>query len=196
MRLAALAARSPPTRVLICDDSAVVREALARLLETDPDVQVVARAANGQAALQALARNRVDVVLLDIEMPVMDGLTALPLLLRAAPGVRIIMASTLTRQGATVALRALRDGAVDVLAKPGIRDMEGDGFRRELLAKVKGHASLPADGRAALPHGLAAACRPDAEVYSPSRARRVVRARSSTLLHGLSARTNCPFPSS
>lgn len=135
-------ARSPPIRVLICDDSAVVREAVARLLESDPEVQVVARAGNGQAALDALARQRVDVVLLDIAMPVMDGLAALPLLLRAAPGVRVIMASSLTQKGADVALRALRDGAVDYVPKPGIRDMEGDGFRRELLAKVKGHASV------------------------------------------------------
>ena len=193
MRLAALAARSRPTRVLICDDSAVVREALARLLETDPDVQVVARAGNGQAALQALARNYVDVVLLDIEMPVMDGLTALPLLLRAAPGVRIIMASTLTRQGATVALRALCDGAVDILPKPGIRDMAGDSFRRELLAKVKGHASLPRV--AELPS-------PTISLRPAGRVPRLLAVASSTggpralfdLLHGLSARSALPVP--
>lgn len=138
----ALAARAPPTRVLICDDSAVVREALARLLESDPQIQVVARVGNGQAALGAVARSRADVVLLDIEMPVMDGLTALPLLLHASPSVRVIMASTLTHKGAAVALRALCSGAVAYVAKPSIRDMEGDGFRRELLAKVKGHASI------------------------------------------------------
>jgi two-component system chemotaxis response regulator CheB len=139
---ATLPARPPPTRVLICDDSAVVREALARLLESDPQVVVVARAANGQAALDAITRQRVDVVLLDIEMPIMDGMAALPHLLRASPGVRVIMASTLTQKGADVALRALRNGAVDYVPKPSIRDMEGDSFQRELLAKVKGHACI------------------------------------------------------
>ena len=142
MNAATLLARPPPTRVLICDDSAVVREALARLLESDPQVRVVARAANGKTALDAIARQRVDVVLLDVEMPIMDGMAALPLLLNASPGVRVIMASTLTRKGADVALRALRNGAADYVPKPSIRDMDGDGFQRELLAKVKGHASI------------------------------------------------------
>jgi two-component system, chemotaxis family, protein-glutamate methylesterase/glutaminase len=183
----------PPTRVLICDDSAVVREALTRLLESDSHVQVVARASNGQAALDALVRTRVDVVLLDIQMPIMDGLTALPLLLRAAPGVRVIMASALTQQGAGVALRALRDGAVDYLPKPGIRDMEGDGFRRELLAKVKGHASL-----------TRAPASPGAISLRPAgRMPRLLAVASSTggpralfdLLHGLSAaRRAVPVP--
>lgn len=139
----------PPTRVLICDDSAVAREALTRLLENDPEVRVVARAGNGQAALDAVARQRVDVVLLDVEMPIMDGMTALPLLLNASPGVRVIMASTLTQKGADVALRALRSGAADYVPKPSIRDMETASFQRELLSKIKGHASIQ---RAADPH--------------------------------------------
>ncbi len=142
MNAATLLARPPPTRVLICDDSAVAREALARLLESDPEIRVVARVGNGQAALAAVVRQRVDVVLLDLDMPIMDGMTALPLLLNASPGVRVIMASTLTQNGADVTLRALRNGAADYIPKPSIRDMEGDGFQRELLGKVKGHASI------------------------------------------------------
>lgn len=190
---AILPALTSPTRVLICDDSAVVREALARLLEADPQIHVVARASNGQAALEALTRSRVDVVLLDVEMPVMDGLTALPLLLRASPGVRVIMASTLTQRGASVALRALCDGAVDYLPKPGIRDMAGDGFRRELLAKVKGHASLH---RATAPLPGALSLRPAGRVP------RLLAVASSTggpralfaLLEGLSVRRSLPIP--
>ncbi len=142
MNAATLLVRPTQTRVLICDDSAVAREALTRLLESDPDVRVVARAGNGQAALDAVTRQHVDVVLLDVDMPIMDGMTALPLLLNASPGVRVIMASTLTQNGADVALRALRNGAADYLPKPSIHDMEGDGFQRELLGKVKGHASI------------------------------------------------------
>ena len=81
---------------MLCDDSAVIRGAIARMLETDPGVRVVARVVNGQAAIDELRRTTVDVLVLDIEMPVMDGLTALPLLLRADPGLKVVMASTLT----------------------------------------------------------------------------------------------------
>jgi two-component system chemotaxis response regulator CheB len=126
---------------MICDDSAVIRGAIARMLEADPAVQVVARAANGQAAIDQLQRISVDVLVLDIEMPVMDGMTALPLLLRADPGLKVLMASTLTTRGADIALRALRLGAADYVPKPSA--VHGDDtFRRELLAKVIGLARL------------------------------------------------------
>ena len=105
-------------RVMVCDDSAVIRGAVARMLEADPAVQVVARVANGQLAIDELKRTQVDVLVLDIEMPVMDGMTALPLLLRADPGLKVIMASTLTTRGADIALRALRLGAADYVPKP------------------------------------------------------------------------------
>ena len=88
------------------------------MLDADPAVQVVARVANGQLALDELKRTPVDVLVLDIEMPVMDGMTALPLLLRADPGLKVIMASTLTTRGADIALRALRLGAADYVPKP------------------------------------------------------------------------------
>lgn len=150
------AARSSATavRVMLCDDSAVIRGALARLLEADPEIIVVAKVENGKAAVDQIRAAQVDVVVLDIEMPVMDGLTALPLLLRADPGVRIIMASTLTTRGADVALRALRMGASDYVPKPSsIGTVSDDGFKRELLEKVKGlgrmrrRAQMPAQAR-------------------------------------------------
>ncbi len=104
-------------------------------------MRVVARAANGQAAVDELRRTPVDVLVLDIEMPVMDGMTALPLLLRADPGLKVIMASTLTTRGADIAMRALRLGAADYVPKPSA--VQGDDmFRRELLEKVKGLARL------------------------------------------------------
>ncbi len=122
---------------MVCDDSAVIRGAVARMLDADPGVQVVARVANGQMALDEIKRTPADVVVLDIEMPVMDGLTALPLLLRADPSLKIIMASTLTTRGADIALRALRLGAADYVPKPSA--VTGDeAFRRELVEKVKG----------------------------------------------------------
>lgn len=133
--------KPPAARVMVCDDSAVIRSAVARMLEADPAVQVVARVSNGQLAIDELKRTPVDVVVLDIEMPVMDGMTALPLLLRADPGLKVVMASTLTTRGADIALRALRLGAADYVPKPSA--VHGDeGFRRELVEKVKGLARL------------------------------------------------------
>jgi two-component system chemotaxis response regulator CheB len=147
---------------MICDDSAVIRGALTRMLEADPAVRVVARANNGQAALDEQARlmragQTVDVLVLDIEMPVMDGITALPLLLAADPGLRVVMASTLTTRGADIAMRALRLGAADYLPKPSAQAIGDDSFRRELLAKLHGLARLrrspaePPPARPAMP---------------------------------------------
>lgn len=134
---------APVARVMVCDDSAVIRGAIARMLDADPEIRVVARAANGRAAVDEMRRTAVDVVVLDIEMPVMDGLAALPMLLRANPAAQVIMASTLTTRGADIAMRALRLGAADYVPKPssigsgGIGSQGDDGFRRELLEKVK-----------------------------------------------------------
>lgn len=124
---------------MICDDSAVVRAAIARVLEADPGIKVVARPANGRLAIEALEGTTVDVVVLDIEMPVLDGLTALPLLLKAQPGLRVIMASTLTTKGAEITLRALQLGAIDYVTKPTARGgSDAESFARELLLKIKG----------------------------------------------------------
>jgi two-component system chemotaxis response regulator CheB len=130
-------------RVMICDDSLVIRGAIARMLAADPGIQVVAKVANGQAAIDELRRIPVDVLVLDIEMPVLDGLSALPLLLKVDPGLRIIMASTLTTRGADIALRALRLGAADYVPKPSSIGTRGDDqFRLEIIEKVKGLARL------------------------------------------------------
>lgn len=141
-------------RVMVCDDSLVIRAAISRMLQADPTIEVVARVANGQAALDELKHSKPDVVVLDIEMPVMDGMTALPLLLRADPGLRVVMASTLTTRGADIALRALRLGAADYVPKPSsIGTMSDDSFRRELLAKVKGLARLRQQAAEPVPAG-------------------------------------------
>ena len=124
---------------MICDDSAVIRGAIGRILAADPQIRVVANAGNGQAAIDALKLHDIDVVVLDIEMPVMDGLTALPLLLKAQPGLQIIMASTLTARGADVSMRALRLGAADYMPKPSATQVAGDTqFGPELIAKIHG----------------------------------------------------------
>ncbi|MBP0492018.1 chemotaxis-specific protein-glutamate methyltransferase CheB [Roseomonas sp. SG15] len=163
---------------MICDDSATVRGILARLLGADPAVEVVARVGDGRQALDALATARPDVVLLDLEMPVMDGMTALPLLLRAEPRPSVIVASALTQRGAAAAMAALRAGASDYIPKPGAG---GGGamdpvFRAELLEKVKGWARM---GRA--PGRLAAAPpRAPARAVRPAAAPALVAVGSST----------------
>lgn len=131
-----------PIRVMICDDSLVIRNALARMLESDPMIRVVARVANGAAALAEMIAARADVLVLDIEMPVMDGMTALPQILQADPSLRVIMASTLTTRGADVAMRALRLGASDYIPKPAASEIADESFRAELLVKVRGQAHL------------------------------------------------------
>jgi two-component system chemotaxis response regulator CheB len=140
---------------MICDDSATARGALSRLLASDPGLRLVGQAANGRQLLDQLGAmplaERPQVVLLDLEMPVMDGMTALPLILRAVPGVSVIVASALSQRGAAATMSALAAGAVDYIPKPsaaagGIADPR---FREELLAKVKGWARMR--GRAPRP---------------------------------------------
>lgn len=127
-----------PYRVMVVEDSLVIRGLIARILEADPRIAVVTTVANGELAIKALDRNEVEVVVLDIEMPVMDGLTALPLLIRKDPNLQIIMASTLTRKNAEVSIRALSAGAADYVAKPTTsREVNtADDFRRDLTEKV------------------------------------------------------------
>ncbi len=108
-------------RVLIVDDSAVIRGALGRIVDEQSDLRVVTTAPNGRVALDALRHTVVDVVLLDIEMPEMDGLTALPLILRQYPNTRVIMASSLTQRGAEITMQAMALGASDFIAKPAAK---------------------------------------------------------------------------
>jgi len=127
-------------QVMVVDDSAVIRGFIARMLEADPNLHVSASVGNGQLAVNQITRHpgEIDVVILDIEMPVMDGLTALPLLLKADPKIKVIIASTLTKRNAEISLKALSAGATEYVSKPSTaRELSGEsGFRRELLDKV------------------------------------------------------------
>jgi two-component system chemotaxis response regulator CheB len=145
---AALTQPCATVRVMLCDDSPTARTAMGRVLEMDPQVRVVARAGDGRQALEILralpAADRPDVLLLDLEMPVMDGMTVLPLLLKAQPRLAIIVASALSQKGAEATMAAMRAGAADYIPKPtaaggGVRD---PAFQAELLAKVKGWARM------------------------------------------------------
>lgn len=144
-----------PYRIMVVDDSAVIRGLLTRSLEGDPEVKVVASVANGQMAINTLQRQTIDVIVLDIEMPVLDGLSALPHLLNVDPHVKIVMASTLTAKNADISLRALKAGAADYIPKPSsTRELtSADDFKRELTEKVKalGMAARKADPRKGAP---------------------------------------------
>ena len=128
-----------PIRVMVVDDSAVVRGLLTRWLDDEDGVAVVASLRTGREAIDQLERTRPDVVLLDIEMPVLDGLSALPLLLDRDPDLVVIMASTLTRPSAEASLKALSLGAADYISKP--QSSHGVAasveFRRDLIDQVR-----------------------------------------------------------
>jgi len=138
-RTNAKAAGGEPYRVMIVDDSAVVRGMTTRFLERDNDIEITASVGDGQRAIGQLERHApVDVVVLDIEMPVMDGLTALPKLLEKQADVQILVSSTLTKSNADVSLKAMRAGAADYVTKPGNSGLHtADEFQEELRSKVK-----------------------------------------------------------
>lgn len=137
MSVSVAVARSDVIRVLVVDDSSVVRGLIAKELNAHPDIRVAAVAANGDMALLQLRTTPVDVVVLDIEMPIMDGLTALPRILADHPGVKVVMASTLTRRNAEISLKALSLGASDYVAKPEAGLASAEDFKRDLVSKVR-----------------------------------------------------------
>jgi two-component system, chemotaxis family, protein-glutamate methylesterase/glutaminase len=117
-RRAAAAIR--PIRLLIVDDSAVARAVFTRMVGERPEFEIAATVASADAALVHIKRDRVDIVVLDIEMPGQDGLSALPGLLEAGRGARVLIVSSSAEQGAAASIQAMTLGAADTLAKPGV----------------------------------------------------------------------------
>jgi two-component system chemotaxis response regulator CheB len=132
-------AQSRSTRVMIVDDSAVIRGMIARWLTEAGGFDIVATAANGRTAVDAAERSKPEIILLDLEMPEVDGLAALPMILKAHPASRIIVISTLTQRNAEISLKCLSLGAVDYLAKPESARAAGAAadFRRDLVEKLR-----------------------------------------------------------
>lgn len=126
-------------RVMIVDDAVVVRGLFGRWVEAEPDLEVVASLRTGRDAVNQLERVEPDVVLLDVDMPELDGISALPLLLEKRRNLIVIMASTLTRRNAEISLRALSLGATDYIPKPASnREVTSSAaFRRELIEKIR-----------------------------------------------------------
>lgn len=127
-------------RVLLVDDSVVIRRMLTDVLSNDPDIEVIGSASNGRLALQRLALGLPDVVVMDIEMPVLSGLETLPELRKLYPKLPVIMFSTLTTRGGQATLDALSLGASDYVAKPANMGSVGESIEKikaELIPKVK-----------------------------------------------------------
>jgi len=143
-----------PIRAIVIDDSAVIRGLVTRWLSA-AGIEMVGSFRTGREAVDNAAAAAPEVAVLDIEMPEMDGLTALPLLLQRCPRLKVIVASTLTSRGAEATLRALSLGAADYLPKPGLAEggSTSDVFRQELLAKVQSLAGRRAAEHAVAPRG-------------------------------------------
>jgi two-component system chemotaxis response regulator CheB len=131
-----VAAPGGPVRVMVVDDSPTVRAVLARIVQAEADLHLASSESSAEAALRALARTPADVILLDLDMPGMGGLEAIPQMLKAADPARILVVSALTVRGADHTLNALSLGAADTLAKPRPGEF-GDEYRALLLRKVR-----------------------------------------------------------
>jgi two-component system chemotaxis response regulator CheB len=128
-----------PLRVMVVDDSVVIRGLISRWIEAEPDMVVAASLRTGLDAVNQVERIKPDVAVLDIEMPELDGISALPLLLAKKRNLIIIMASTLTRRNAEISFKALSLGASDYIPKPeSTREpAAADIFKHDLLQKIR-----------------------------------------------------------
>ncbi len=159
-----------PIGVLVIDDSVVIRRVLSNVLDADPGIQVLGTAANGQLGLDKIATLHPDVVILDVEMPVMDGLSTLRALRPTYPLLPVIMFSTLTEYGAAATLEALAAGASDYVTKPsksGSIEASVNSIRDELVPKIK--ALFKADRE----HVAPTVVKPVTRIAAPRRQSRV-----------------------
>ena len=142
----------PRIRVLIVDDSAVVRQTLSEVLSSDPEIEVIATAADPFVAADRISEQVPDVITLDIEMPRMDGLTFLQKIMSQHP-IPVVICSSLAEEGAQSTLKALEYGAVDIIAKPRVGSKQFLEDSRIILCQVVKAAAgarlqtLPAQAR-------------------------------------------------
>ncbi|MBC8069831.1 MAG: chemotaxis response regulator protein-glutamate methylesterase [Deltaproteobacteria bacterium] len=186
----------PRTRVLIVDDSVVIRKLVGEGLALDPSIEVIGTASSGQTALSRLAVSTPDVVTLDIEMPGMDGLATLKEIRRRFPKLPVIMVSTLTQRGALMTLDCLAAGASDYVAKPtGLSSPAAgrDWVRSELAPRV-----LQFESKVAVPGAAPAIVRQRGPAPARTRGFEVLAIGSSTggptALHAVFASLPADFP--
>jgi len=132
----------PRIRVMIVDDSLTVRTIFRRMVEGEPSMEIAGTASSGEHAIAQIKDEPVDVVLLDLEMPGMGGLEALPDILAASPRTQVLVVSSLTEDGAEATLEALANGAADTLQKPSPGGFNED-YRSQLLGKIKALGTVP-----------------------------------------------------
>ncbi len=162
------------TRVVVVDDSALVRSLLAEIINRQPDMECVGAAADPLIAREMIRSTNPDVITLDVEMPRMDGIDFLGKLMRLRP-TPVVMVSTLTERGADVTLRALELGAVDFVAKPKIGVSDG---LRKLAEEITDKVRIAAKARLRRPPAAAAATPPGTE--APARPAPAALGRLST----------------
>lgn len=159
--------RNNKIRVLIVDDSSFMRMAIRRILDKDPEIEVIGTAVDGADGVRKTLELKPDLVTMDVEMPVMDGISALKQIMAKEP-TRVIMVSTLTNEGAQATFDALEAGAVDYIPK-NITDstVAQDIFREEILRKVKGAVRSGGARRAVVPARQASVVKRVAEAKIP-----------------------------
>ncbi|MCT4507978.1 MAG: chemotaxis response regulator protein-glutamate methylesterase [Tepidibacter sp.] len=124
-------------KVLIVDDSAFIRKLIKDILSSDEEIEVVDFAKNGKEAIEKLMKNEIDVVTLDVEMPLMDGIDTLKQIMIKKP-TSVVMLSSLTKNGADLTIKALELGAVDFITKPSnIFKINNDDMKNLVIDKVK-----------------------------------------------------------
>src|SRR6202163_3698115 len=146
--------RQEPLRVMVVDDSAVIRGLISRWVSTEPDMVVTASLRTGLDAVNQIERVNPDVAVLDIEMPELDGISALPQLLAKKRDLVIIMASTLTRRNAEISFKALSLGAADYIPKPeSTREASAaETFHHDLIQKIRHLGAKVRRTASATPH--------------------------------------------
>ena len=130
----------PKIRILVVDDSVVVRRMVSDVLASDPQLEVASTAANGRIALAKIPQVNPDIVILDVEMPELDGIGTLVGIRKSLPKLPVIMYSTLTQRGAEATIEALSKGATDYVTKPSNVGSAAQGLeciRTQLIPKIK-----------------------------------------------------------
>lgn len=170
---------------MIVDDSMVARAVLSRMVEADPAFEIVAVAGTAEDALEALEAVRVDIILLDLDMPGVGGLQSIPKILAAAGGAKVIIVSSMAEEGAEETVSALALGAADTLPKPGVGRFNGK-FSEVLVSKLKalGRAN---HAQPAAYHVAATGGQPPLRAMSNSRVDVVAIGASTGGIHALDA---------
>lgn len=128
--------RRRAVRVVVVDDSLVARTVLSRIVEGEPDFEIVAKATTGEMAIARLSETSADVILLDLKMPGIGGIGALPRILELARGAKVLVVSSLTEEGAEATLSALSMGAADTMLKPRSGEFDA-AYARTLVGKIR-----------------------------------------------------------